>query len=461
MATNTYVALDKKTIASNVSSVDFTGISGGYTDLVIVANVGSTVAEDYLQLRFNSDSATNYSTISIDGNGSGTRAGKSADRNAMFAQWNTATSNDITANLIINIQSYASTNIYKTVVARSNRATATTPTYTGTEGLIGVWRKTPEAITTITCLMASGSILAGSTFSLYGIAAEGISPAPKATGGAIYSDSTYYYHVFGSSGAFIPSQTFNADTLVLAGGGGSSGDDGGAGGAGGLCILLNSGYTSGTTYTATIGAGGTANTVNARGGQGINTTFNSITALGGGGGGYGNPAAGVLTGAAGGSGGGGGYGTSAAGGAATQGTSGGATGYGFAGGSGFATSQYGTGGGGGAGGAGGNGSATNGGAGGIGRTDSFINSIGAATGVGQLVAGNYYLAGGGGGSIGGSAAGGFWGAGGAGGGGRGGGSGGVGTEVGATAGLPNTGGGGGADTKAGGSGVVIVRYLKA
>jgi hypothetical protein len=448
MATNTYIALDKKTITSNVSSVDFTGISAGYTDLVIVANVGSTVAEDYLQLRFNSDSATNYSTISIDGNGSTTRAGKSADRNAMFAQWNIATANEITANLIINVQNYASTNIYKTVVVRSNRATATTPTYTGTEGLIGVWRKSPEAITTVTCLMATGSIVAGSTLSLYGIRAEGVSPAPKATGGAVYDDELYYYHAFGASGAFVPTQSITADILVVAGGGQGGGGNGGGGGAGGL-LAFASQALSATSYNVTVGAGGSGGGTNAAGGSGVNSQFGALTAAVGGGGGGGYSAGAALSG---GSGGGGGTAGNTTAGAASP------AGQGNAGGAGHPTDNM-AGGGGGAGAAGGAGTVTVTGVGGNGS--SAYSAWGIATGAGQNVSGTYYFAGGG--SAGGDAASGnaIVGAAGFGGGGTGGSE-----PTNATAGAANTGGGGGGEGGGGagangGSGVVIIRYLKA
>jgi hypothetical protein len=38
MATNTYVALDTKTIATAATSVEFTSIPQGYTDLILSVN---------------------------------------------------------------------------------------------------------------------------------------------------------------------------------------------------------------------------------------------------------------------------------------------------------------------------------------------------------------------------------------------------------------------------------------
>ena len=42
----------------------------------------------------------------------------------------------------------------------------------------------------------------------------------KASGGLIYTDSAYVYHVFISNGTFTPIQSLIADISVIAGGGG-------------------------------------------------------------------------------------------------------------------------------------------------------------------------------------------------------------------------------------------------
>ena len=60
MATNTYVALDKVTVGTATSSVTFSSIPQGYTDLVLVinakANTGGAIG---LLFKFNGDSGTN------------------------------------------------------------------------------------------------------------------------------------------------------------------------------------------------------------------------------------------------------------------------------------------------------------------------------------------------------------------------------------------------------------------
>jgi hypothetical protein len=287
-------------------------------------------------------------------------------------------------------------------------------------------------------------------------------PGIVATGGNTVVDlGDYRYHTFTASGSFVvTSAPGNAtiEYLVVAGGGaGGGGDVGGGGGAGGFrtnAVGFLSGRNSQAeavksisagTYAITVGGGGdgVANPF-ARGGNGNPSTFDNITSLGGGGGaGYS-----IGSGANGGSGGGSTVQSTVAGlGTAGQGFDGGAGGDGGP--------NYPQTGGGGAGGNGLNPSSQSlAGAGGVGLPNPF----GSAVLIGQLSGGVYYLAGGGGGGQESSGTPGSGGLGGGGAGGR------QSPKLFATAGLQNTGGGGGGeDPEAGargGSGLVILRYLK-
>lgn len=251
--------------------------------------------------------------------------------------------------------------------------------------------------------------------------------------------------------------------LVVGGGGGGGFDGGGGGGAGGYrssVIGESSGGGSsaentisvipGTSYTVTVGAGGTAAT-SASGGQtvGGNSVFASITSLGGGWGANGIPGGPGPTGQVGGSGGGGAgrtAGVTHAGGAGTANQ-------GYAGGSGIHIS----------------GKTSNGGGGG-GASEVGANMVWTGSnptpggdggdGVSSNIDGTpTYRAGGGGGGANNDA--GNTGAGGTGG--LGGGGNGVRSGT-AGPGTANTGGGGGGGYRiggagaAGGSGVVIIRY---
>jgi hypothetical protein len=240
----------------------------------------------------------------------------------------------------------------------------------------------------------------------------------------------------------------SVEVLVVAGGGGGGPDVGGGGGGGGVVYNPSFLVISGTSYTVTVGTGGTAGSGPTPsvilGGNGANSIFGTITAIGGGAGGsYAS-----VIGAPGGSGGGSGGDSSgtflfAGNGIINQG---------FAGGIGTNNSvPYGAGGGGGAGGPGSNFTVAGGGAGG--------------PGIGNAISGTLiYYGGGGGGGGGTDTQSDGRGYGGIGGGGTGSARTGPTSLIpGARDGTPNTGGGGGGTggwntAGAGGSGIVIVRY---
>lgn len=458
MATNTYVALDKVTVGTATSYIEFTGINQGYTDLVLVSNYAGSVNDVGFDLRVGNsslDTSTNYSRTVVNGDGTSAQSSRSTSQSSIGLVYNYG--NSTTLNKpnfqITNLMNYSNATTYKSILVRS-RGTRDNDA-TDTTAIVGLWRST-SAINIIRIYPVSGNILSGSTFSLYGIKAEGAS-GTKATGGAIYSDSTYYYHVFASTGTFTPTQSITADVFCVAGGGGAGRYAGGGGGAGGVITFIGQSLTA-TGYTCTVGAGGAASPSDGgTSGDGVNSSFGALTVAVGGGGGGGNSAT-YRAGRAGGSGGGGGGAGGTAGGATTQTGTGATNFYGYAGNGGVAYTGAG------GGGAGGtsptpvsNGNST--GNGGVGISSSFINAIGAATGTGELLNGNYYFAGGGYGFVGGSAT--------VGTGGIGGGGGGpskASTQAGAN-GVANLGGGGGTDGTSsyfgsGGSGIVIVRYAK-
>lgn len=432
MATNTYVALDKVTVGSTTSAITFNSIPSTYTDLVIVASIKYSVSGDYSKLTFNGDTASNYSSTYLIGNGSSASSGRTSSQASINVAYD---ANNETFTDIFNVQNYSNSTTYKTVLNRHSVAG------TRAEALVGLWRKTPEAITSVT-LTANTGYAAGSTFSLYGIQAWAAESTPKATGGYVYSDSSYYYHAFPFSGTFTPNQSLTCDYLVLAGGGGGGDNIGGGGGAGGYRSLTAQSLTA-TGYTVTVGAGGF-------GSSGSASSFNGLAATGGGKGGGATQA-----GSSGGSGGGTGGASNSAGGAGNAGSYSPVEGY--AGGAGSNSPNR----------SGGGGGATavgtappTGGNGDGGAGTSALSSWLAVVGIGQNVSGTYYVAGGGGGGNQDTRT---AGAGGIGGGGTGG------YRANGISGMVSTGaggGGGGNDLTngfsgaPGGSGLVIVRYAK-
>jgi hypothetical protein len=451
---NNYILLETIALTQSAASVTFDNLpTSGYTDLKIVASARTTVASNVEGSSITFNGSNTYATRFAQGDGGSASSGTQTILNALLFNGANATANTF-GNSEMYIPNYRSTN-QKSVSGDGVSENNATQAFAG---LFAASASLTSAITSITIAgNNSGSFVAGSIFSLYGIAALGTTPvlAPKATGGNIVAnDGTYWYHAFTSSGNFVPQVGLTADVLVVAGGGGGA-YDGGGGGAGGVLGFASQSLSI-QNYNCTIGAGGTGGLTlgSPLGTNGVDSQFAALTLVKGGGyGGSSEQAPTNFPPNIGGSGGGGArYNTPAQTGAA------GISGQGNAGGNGvFTAPQYGAGGGGGKGTVGSNGTSTAGGAGGAG-TDSVTNwgalsSVFTATNLG--VSG--FIGGGGGG---GTYVAGTQGVGGSGGGGNGSTS-----ATAGTAGTANTGGGGGAGAgatnligRSGGSGVILIRY---
>ena len=444
-----YVLLEKITVgAASAASVSFTSIpQTGYTDLVIKGSARSLRAsdEDGIGFGINGSGATDW--VLLSGNGSLASSGTLSSLGFGSAAVGRIPGANATANTFGNFELYLPNYTSSNVKSYSADSATENNSSTAYLSMLAAYQSNTAAVTSIILLAGNANLAPNSTFYLYGVAKLGTTPAiaPKAAGGDIVmTDGTYWYHAFRSSGTFTPSLALSCDVLTIAGGGSGGSGQSGGGGAGGVFYAASNSVTA-TNYTVTVGAGAAGGGGSARGLNGSNSQFGSLTAAvgGGGGGNYDFNA----TGLAGGSGGGAGCGPTPpySGGAATSGQ-------GNAGGNVSSYVQsYRGGGGGGAGAAGSTGPVS--GNGGVGT--SAYSSWGSATGTGQNVSGTYYFAGGGGGA--GEHAsdlgtGGY----------GGGASGGNGTPASATA---NTGGGGGGtiyDNRqtggSGGSGIVIIRY---
>lgn len=449
---NTLIPIQTYTLTGTTASVTFSNIPQNYTDLKFVISARTTSAADWQDViaKLNGTTSTYTQRYFYGTNNAGAQntVGYSA---AYFGNLPGA---NITSGIFSNVETYIPN--YTSSVTKSWMFDSVSESTSATAYLVlsgsGVWSGT-SPITQIEVYPSVGSFTVGSTLTLYGI-----SNGVKATGGTVTVSGGYAYHTFTSSGALLPNQIIRgAEVLLVAGGGGGSSANGAGagGGAGGVVSSQTGTLNAGTSYLATVGAGGSGSAINNSGNNGVtgnNSTFASaVVALGGGGG-----TATTITGyygLPGGSGGGvtpspveatryGGLGTSG------QGNNGG-NGNGNWGG------NYGAGGGGGAGGAGLNGNTTVSGSGGPGTT--VYSTWLSTTGTGVSYGGTYYIAGGGAGGARTANNGGF--------GGIGGGANGSSTSTG-LAGTANTGGGGagagGSDGLAaggaGGSGLVIVRY---
>lgn len=164
-AGSTYSTIATNTVSgTSTNSVSFTSIPSTYTDLILVINSSKTtsgVVNSYL--RFNNDSSSNYSSTFMYGDGSS--AASARQSNVTWAQIGDQA--DVISTTIVQIQNYSNSTTNKTFLTRYNNTATGDVVYAGVQ----LWRST-AAINRIDCLLtASNFFTAGSTLTLYGIAA--------------------------------------------------------------------------------------------------------------------------------------------------------------------------------------------------------------------------------------------------------------------------------------------------
>lgn len=166
----TYQPIATTTLGSAAASITFSSIPSSYTDLVFVIQLSST-STDNIFVRFNSDTASNYSVTRLAGPGSNPAVSDRQTSQTMMTITRNGyptTTNGNTVS-IMQVMNYANATTNKTALIRSNDAG------NGTDAIVGLWRKTPEAINAVSfstnSFGAGTSISTGSTITLYGIKA--------------------------------------------------------------------------------------------------------------------------------------------------------------------------------------------------------------------------------------------------------------------------------------------------
>jgi hypothetical protein len=165
------------TLGSATSTVTFSSIPADYTHLQIRASYQTsrvTYPLDKIFIRFNSDTASNYSTHVVQGDGAS--ASSSAENTTSLTDRDTSSTTAasgglVFGTLIMDILDYTNTNKYKTTRTLIGFDTnGTVSGYGGRAGLLsGNWRST-SAITSITFTVDNAAnYSANSKFSLYGI----------------------------------------------------------------------------------------------------------------------------------------------------------------------------------------------------------------------------------------------------------------------------------------------------
>lgn len=158
------------TVSTPVSSITFSSIPTGYTDLMLVCSARRTAIYADSFIRFNSDSGANYSWIQALADGSNASGyGLSAQTYAQAGHFSSRSS--YSANAFgsgnIYIPNYATSNFKSFSVDAVNENNAT---QASSMLVAGLWSST-AAITSITLLpdIGYGEYATNSTFTLYGV----------------------------------------------------------------------------------------------------------------------------------------------------------------------------------------------------------------------------------------------------------------------------------------------------
>jgi len=162
-ASATYTPIATTTLGSAQASYTFSSIPSTYTDLVLVCNWKNSAGSGYWgQLQFNGDTGSNYSTTVLQGNGSIASSYRYSNDSVGVRIGGLTTANNNPS--IVNIQNYSNSTTYKTQISRYSDSSS------AVQAFATLWRNT-AAITSIKIQIENGTanIVAGSTFTLYGI----------------------------------------------------------------------------------------------------------------------------------------------------------------------------------------------------------------------------------------------------------------------------------------------------
>jgi len=162
----TYEPIATTTLGSASGSITFSSIPATYTDLVLICQVKRTSGGAEIWARLNSDTGSNYSWTYVYGTGSSAASSRTSnENNGLFFG---ITSNNDFGTFILHLQNYANTTTYKTGISRFSVANPVT-NYQAVGANVALWRST-SAVTSLTVRDAGSTYVAGSTFTLYGIA---------------------------------------------------------------------------------------------------------------------------------------------------------------------------------------------------------------------------------------------------------------------------------------------------
>jgi hypothetical protein len=165
----TYQLISSNVLGAAAASVTFSAIPATYTDLVLRWSARLDTTSSEVDLRFNSDSATNYSSTRIVGNGATASSSNVSSANILrffeSANYSTDTANTFNS-MEIYIPSYTAS---QNKPFSSFVGTETNATTAYLVAQANLWRNTAAITSIVLDPISSANFVSGSSFYLYGI----------------------------------------------------------------------------------------------------------------------------------------------------------------------------------------------------------------------------------------------------------------------------------------------------
>ena len=159
----TYDPIATYTATGTIASYTFSSIPQTYTDLILIDQSFVASGGSHCLLQFNGDTTSNYSLTALIGDGTSASSARYSNQTAAYISRSATGQNSPMG--ITHIMNYTNTTTFKTILSKGNVAAGIVLEY------VNLWRKTPEAITSLTIAPNGASFTTGSTFTLYGIKA--------------------------------------------------------------------------------------------------------------------------------------------------------------------------------------------------------------------------------------------------------------------------------------------------
>jgi len=159
----TYEPIATTTLSSAAASITFSSISSSYTDLRLIIST-PTGTGDYIELRFNGSSATNYSWTALGGDGT-TGFSQTSINKTQLRIGTSMGSTTYPTYAIADIMSYRSS-VNKSVLSQSGNdknGSGEVGTY------VGMWRSTSAITSVLIKGDGGGNLNSGTIATLYGI----------------------------------------------------------------------------------------------------------------------------------------------------------------------------------------------------------------------------------------------------------------------------------------------------